>query len=188
MIAPNTPEKDIELINAVKGRDRATIVLESVVEYAVTAMAYGVRKFVLKREISCMLFGADDNGSPKQLLTRSAYEKIRRTARAYMRQRSTIAQEEARDDSFAFYEEVKGDDDAPWAVRIRAQENLDKNHGIAPPDASAVNIQVNTVRLADLGLDLESRKAALANIRAAKETDAVATALTNKQLAMSLDE
>jgi hypothetical protein len=166
------PEKDQELLEAIDTSSQATTCITTIVEYTADRMAYLVRKHKIATEVSCILWGeaVEGSGVPKKMIDMSIFEKIRKAARAMMRQRAAVTQVEAREDSIAYWETILSDPDAPYAVRARARENLDKINCITMPDVSLL-VQANakkTVSLSDLGLDLESKKKALNALRAAK--------------------
>lgn len=194
----DTPQHDQEFLERCvdseqmvgKKDGKKQIVIQRLIEYAADRMAYLVRKHQINREISIMLYGATSktSGIPKKNLHFSTFEKILHGARALMRQRSSMQQLDARDDSIAYWECMLTDPDVPWAIKARARENLDKLNCVSMPDVSllvhAGQSGKQTVALKDLGLDLESKKQALEKLRAAKQ---VTSDVSNVVNAVTLD-
>lgn len=175
----NEPTGDVETLQRLDRSDQNPLTLaltHSIVEFAADRMAYLVRKQRLYREVSCRVYGQvdeDDDISvavPKKMIAIDTYEKVRKAARALMRQRSMVGHQQARDESIAYWELLLTNPDVPWAVKARARENVDKIHQVAPADVhlNVVAPVKETVSLADLGLDLESRKKALETLRMRK--------------------
>ena len=191
------PANDAELLMRIEDNPGEFVRL-SVVMYCADRMSICVRKHQIKREIECSLFGAvDETGPsedwiPKHNMNPEGFEKIRTAARALMRQRSIVSEATAKEDSISFWEHCLTNPDVPWAVKARAQENLDVIKRVRPNAASGNGQQVNvavqqTVTLADLNLDLAGRKQALAAIRTKKQADATADATAHATLNCPID-
>lgn len=174
------PVEDVETLQKLEESDQHPLTLaltHSIVEFCADRMAYLVRKHRLYCEVSCRVHGQTDEDDdisvavPTKMIAMSTYEKVRNAARALMRQRSMVGHQQAKEESIAYWELLLTDPDVPWAVKARARENVDKIHQVAPLDVSLNVIAPvkETVSLADLGLDLESRKKALDTLRKRKE-------------------
>lgn len=151
--------------------DQAKVVTDSLIDYVVERMAYSVRKFKLKREVSLILYGpvSDDQlDVPKKTIEISAYERLRKEARKILKLRSLSSTEEAREESIGFYENIISDDDSFTNYRIKARENLDKILGVASKE-SAIPITGSILHpvldVDKLGLTLEQKKKLLEDAR-----------------------
>jgi hypothetical protein len=177
------------VINDNKNNERRTMsndnliqMVDSIVEWTADRLAYKIHDTKIRREVSIMLHGSllEDDDIPQQLVPDSQWKKIRAKAVTLNALRRAATGQEARNDSTAYWTNLAADEDAPWAVRARARENLDKVQGVAAPEVSVV-LQANAeevLTLKDLGLDLAEKKAALASIRerrAASEEAAMAS-------------
>jgi len=175
------PSTDASSLEETFSSSRRTVVLETIVEHCADRMAFLVRKHKIARELSCLVYGSvDDEGEvPLQNMPSHTYEKIRGLARAMLRQRASVGQTEAREDSIGYWEQMLLDPDVPWSVKARARENIDAILCVKAPEISltATATLGDSVCLSDLGLDLEGRKAALDAIRARKKAAQDAAAI-----------
>ena len=124
---------------------------EPVIEFVARGIAFRVRKFALKRQVSCILYGEKPNepGVPVKVMDQHAYETLRRKARELMQERASVNFEEAKQDSVNFYEEIIVDEKIHAKTRIRAQENLDKIHNVTESEGVGVD-QVAAAAIAAL--------------------------------------
>jgi hypothetical protein len=148
------------------GRPKS-VVLDSIVEYAAERMAYRVRKFALKREISLILYGPRTEkidgkvvtypDEPAKNMDQHSYENIRSAARKLLHERSIIVQAEARDDSVGLYESILADPCASNKDRMLAQQQLDKIHRVVSVDGMPASTNLGFVPLDNLGLSHEDK-------------------------------
>lgn len=154
----------------------ASVVTDALVDYCVERMVYCVRKYVLKREVSLILYGEGENedgspsGQPKKLIEISAYERLRSRARQVLAERVAISTEKSKQESIGFYENMLLDPDVQPRTKIKARENLDKITKVADHNAPGFIPIVGqmTHRIVDvdkLGLTLEQKKKMLEDIR-----------------------
>ena len=156
----------------------ATDVTESIIDYCVIRLAYSVRKYQLKQEVSMILYGLakdaegkDIPDTPEQLVAIRTFERILKKAREVLHERSVAGSKEARQESVGFYENMIADEDTGPSARIKARENLDKIHGVVAVEATLLAVgQVNqnvidVSKFEALDLTIEQKKKLLALTR-----------------------
>ena len=113
--------------------DTIKVVTESLIDFVVNRLAFNVRKYRLKKEVSIILYGETEDGSdePKELITVGTFEKLCSKARDVMRIRASAGGEQAREESIGFYDNILGDDSVPMKYRLKARQNLDKIQKVA---------------------------------------------------------
>lgn len=150
----------------------ATIVLDSIVEYAVGRIAFCVRKYTLKREISLILFGPiseDKPDTPKETIKPASFEKICAKARKILQDRVAENVITGKHESIGFYEELLADPKIAARTKIKARENLDKITGNAPLELGIIPIEGTVkhhhINIDSLGLTIEQKKKLLEDTR-----------------------
>ncbi len=152
----------------------ATVVTDAIIDYVVTRLAYSVRKFQLKKEVSLILYGEAKEevdrivngvsvkvkvgtGLPVKKVEISAFEKICSRARKVLHERSVSGSVEARKESIGFYENLIADENVHPNIKIKARSNLDKIQGVAdhsgfsiPPISGTIQHQVIDIDKLDL--------------------------------------
>lgn len=149
----------------------ASVVTEGLIEYAATRIAFSVRKYTLKREISIILYGEKqrvvnrmiggvetpvkiDTGEPVKLVEISGFEKICHKARELLRMRAATNSSEARNDSIGFYEGMISDPTVSDQMKIKARIALDKIMFVA--DHNGFSTPIPIVGTISHQLDLSS--------------------------------
>ena len=166
-----------------------TVVTEGLINYVVTRMAFNVRKYVLKNEVSIILYGEGQKevqvvgasvgtmikvgtGIATKLIAIKTYENLCKKARLVLKERATCGNVQARQESIGFYENLLADDNIQPRTKLRARQNLDKIMGVADhtgqgfgvaPMSGNNNTQV--INVDTLGLTLEQKKKLLEESR-----------------------
>lgn len=158
--------EDIESEPVTKGRP-VSVCLDSLIEYAAERLAFSVRKYALKKEISLILYGEDPKNPGVEIkrINPASFEKILTKARSLLKVRSLTSSEQAHHESIGFYENMLADEDTPASARIKARENLDRIK--ATGSAGAASEQI-----IDLNeIDIMIRKKILDGIRNPSSSD-----------------
>lgn len=151
-----------------KGKE-ATVCFDSIIEYAAERLAYSVRKYALKNELSLILYGEikDKPGIPVKRIASRSFERLLAKARTLLKERSLTCSKEAREESIGFYENMLADPETPPFVRIKARENLDKIKTQVDPGSQSKSEQV-----IDLNeIDIIIRKKILNDMRNPSSSD-----------------
>ena len=148
------------------GGCEATVVTDGLVDYVVTRLAFSVRKYQLKKEVSLILYGPteEDGSIPKKLIAINTFEVLCKKARGILHERSVAGKELARQESVGFYENMLADSTVSDSIKIKARENLDLIHSVAIAPMSIVQHRVMDID--KMGLTLEQKKKLLEEIRA----------------------
>lgn len=155
---------EIDIITS-NASGKATIMLETVIEFAAEQIAYCVRESKLKRDLAVLLWGEDQYGELNRHLTTEQFSNIKRRAYKLLKVRADASSEVARQESIGFYESIISDEKTPWNVKIKARENLDKINKVVENEAQIVH---QTVDVNTLGLTMEERKQLLNELRSGK--------------------
>ena len=160
-----------DIVNFPKGGgSEATVVTDGLVDYVVERIAFSVRKYQLKREVSLILYGpisnkTEDADKPKKTIQVVSFENLCRKARAVLHERSVTGALVARQESVGFYENMLADPLTSSSSKIKARENLDAIHKLSiAPQTTVLNQHV--VDLEKLKLTLEQKKILLEDARA----------------------
>ena len=159
------------------GGSEATVVTDALVDYTVQRLAFSVRKYQLKKEVSLILYGGkivdgEETEEPIKLIAIMSFERLCKKAREILHNRSVSGSQEARNESIGFYENLIADSTVSDGVRIKARENLDKIHNVVAADPAIPLTGVLTHQIIDidkLGLTLEQKKALLEKHRAGSD-------------------
>lgn len=162
--------EDIESEEPKRKGKEATVCIDSLIEYAAERIAYSVRKYKLKTELSCILYGEhpDFPGVPIKRIASRSFERLCGKARALLKDRSLTGTKEAREESIGFYENMVADEEVPAFARIKARENLDKIKTQVNPGSQSSS---NPEQVIDLNeIDIVIRKKILKDIRGNPDT------------------
>ena len=150
------------------------VLTSALINYCVERIAYSVRKYQLKKEVSIILYGEamesdgkTPSGQAVKLIDQSMFEKMCTLARKELQERSLTGSIKAREESIGFYENMIADTTVSDKDRMKARENLDKiqkvtiEQGILIPGI----VQQHTIDISQLNLTLEQKKKLLKDTR-----------------------
>ena len=165
--------QDSEVPEVDRGGRPISVVTEGLIDFVVERLAYSVRKFQIKREVSLILYGPADEKFPEipvKTIAVETYEILLNKARAVLKQRAAVNAHEAREDSIIFYEAILADPDVHANTKIKARDNLNKIMGVVKPDhgmfVPGIMIpNAKTISIEDLNLTMDQKKELLAKER-----------------------
>ena len=145
----------------------------ALIDYCVTRIAFSVRKYQLKKEVSIILYGealnpdGSESGQALKLIDQSMFENMCTRARKVLQERSVTGSIEARQESIGFYENMIADVTVSDKDRMKARENLDKIQRVVDQEGTLIPgvIQHHVIDIDKLDLTLEQRKKLLEDAR-----------------------